>query len=162
VPLDLGVELDEPRACIESDQLGQPGVAESAGDPDTRSQWSSLLQLDGLHLVEIDHLVEGESVDVPGVVEVRVVRMQLESIAPGSGGEDLAPGGLVGDRHQQAPVVELDAQVLVLEGVGRGGDPADRCRLAGRQRIDLVATGGHQGFEHGSPLGVALDRADRP
>ena len=65
-------------------------VAEPASDPDARPQRALLHHLDRLDLVEVDDLIEREPVDVPGVVEVGIVGVELEAVAPGTGGQDLA------------------------------------------------------------------------
>ena len=84
--------------------------------------------------------------------------MELQEIAAGPGGEHLAPGGLIEHRGDQPVVVELDAQVLILEvarsgldrrsvGIGPGGHqvvdpvPARRARSPGTGRGRRRAAG---------------------
>ena len=85
--------------------------------------------------------------------------MELQEIAAGPGGEHLAPGRPIEHRGDQPVVVDLDAEVLILE-VARSS--LDRrsvgVGLGGHQVVDPEPAGRHGGPEQGAAVRKPLDR----
>ncbi len=83
--------------------------------------------------------------------------MELEEVAPRSGCQDLASGRLVEDRRQQPLFVELDAEVVVLEGPGVGCDHLGDVGIGGDEVVDLITARGDDRLEEGLTRFVPLD-----
>ncbi len=114
VPVDGGVELESPRAGVETHDLAQrAALADAALECDLGAQRPYRHHRARLGRRAVHARLEVERVDVPGVELDRQVLVQLEQVAGRR--EHLAPGLLLDHAQHAAVLAQLDAQVLVLE-----------------------------------------------
>jgi len=115
VPVDAVGEVDGASTAGKADLLLDGRVAERAHDPDARLIRSSYFQRDRLRDIQIHHIAEIMSIDIPGVPVVRYVPVQLEQVAGRPGWQHLTTAGHVHQRRDQAAAIDRQPDKAVVQ-----------------------------------------------
>src|SRR5690554_2070593 len=132
---------------IQRDPLGNLTVEDPALDLDRLAQWPPLDNFYRRGGFCQPHLVIIKDLDIPGVPPAGPVLECLELVADGVRGQYLATMAFIEDPGDIALIVEIHAQVIILQK-GGGGWPGDgtllwllRCRLQCDRAIRLNLSG---------------------
>ncbi len=150
VPVGLRDDVEPLRPRVEPHRLLDARRPEGPYDRDLGTQRPCRRQLDGRRVGEVGVLAPVVPVDVPGVVLVGVVGVQLQQIAACAGGQHLAPGGQIPYGREEPVAVHGDAQQAVVEHVrtalGGGGHRVRRVVRPQRRDAERRSGGGQRDF----------------
>ena len=116
VPVDIADHVESAGSGAELEDLRHARRTERPRDLDPADQRTTVEYLDGVDGVEVDDLLPVELLDVPRVVLVGQVLVELEQVRAGARSDDLATLLHIDDRHDEPLLVERDAEQTVVEG----------------------------------------------